>query len=437
MQIVHIVPGSGGSFYCGNCLRDSKYMAGLKQAGAGVVKVPMYLPLFADERDLDDVPVFYGAVNLYLGHNIPAFRKAPKWIKNMLDSGPVLKLAADMAGSTNPKGLEDMTISMLLGESGEQKKELDHLVEWIGNHCEADVVHLSNALLLGLAKRIKEKLDVIVVCTLQDEDVWVNAMDEEFKKRTWALMKERAMDVDAFFAVSDYYAGEMQPLLNISDDKLFTRHIMIDAEDYQYIGTEEKPLNIGYISRMNECNGLELLIDAFILLKRSPRWKDVKLVLTGGSTGDDNKFLYSMKKKIRQAGIVESIEFHKDFEGEGRDEFFRKVSAISVPVLEGEAFGLYLLESMASGIPVVQPEVGAFPEIISKAGGGITYAPNRPDVLAKTLESLLNDREKLSALSKTGRAGVEEHFNIHRQAQETLALYHKIIRKETGDSDAA
>ena len=213
MQIVHIVPGSGGSFYCGNCLRDSKYLTGLKQAGADVIKVPMYLPLFADEHDLEGIPVFYGAISLYLKHSLPIFRKAPKWVDRILNSGPALKLAAGMAGSTNPKGLEDMTISMLLGESGEQKKELDHLVDWIGDHCNADVVHLSNALLLGLAKRIKEKLDVIVVCTLQDEDVWVNAMDEDFKNKTWALMKERARDVDAFFAVSDYYAKEMQPVL--------------------------------------------------------------------------------------------------------------------------------------------------------------------------------------------------------------------------------
>ncbi len=231
MQIIHIVPGSGGSFYCGNCLRDSKYIRGLKDAGAEVIKVPMYLPLFADEHDLDDVPIFYGAISLYLKHTFPILKKAPAWLDKILNSGPMLKFAAHMAGSTNPKGLENMTISMLLGEMGEQKKELDHLVDWIAEHCDADVIHLSNALLIGLAKRIKEKLDVIVVCTLQDEDVWVDAMDEYFKKKTWDTMKERAHDVDAFFAVSSFFAKEMQPILDIPDEKLITHHIMIDAED--------------------------------------------------------------------------------------------------------------------------------------------------------------------------------------------------------------
>jgi glycosyltransferase involved in cell wall biosynthesis len=437
MQIVHIVPGSGGSFYCGNCLRDSKYLTGLKQAGAQVIKVPMYLPLFSDEHDLEDVPVFYGAISLYLKHSIPAFRKAPKWVDKLLNSGPALKFAAGMAGSTNPKGLEDMTLSMLLGESGEQKKELDHLVEWISEHCHADVIHLSNALLMGLARKLKEKLDVVVVCTLQDEDVWVNAMDEQFKKKTWELMKERARDVDAFFAVSSFYAKAMQPVLEIPDEKIYTRHIMIDAEDYQYVNTTEKPLNIGYVSRMNECNGLEVLVDAFILLKKNPRWNEVNLVLTGGSTGDDHKFIKKIKKKITKAGLESAVEFHKDFEEQGLHDFFKKVSMISVPVLEGEAFGLYLLESIASGIPVVQPELGAFPEIIRKSVGGITYTPNKPEALAKALESLLADPDKLAQLSSEGRAGVENHFNLHKQAEDTIRLYKEIIEKLTQDSDAA
>ena len=76
------------------------------------------------------------------------------------------------------------------------------------------------------------------------------------------------------------------------------------------------------------------------------------------------------------------MEFHEAFEGAGRKEFFKKVSLISVPVRNGEAFGMYLLESMASGIPVVQPSLGAFPEIISLSGGGIVYQPNTPEELS-------------------------------------------------------
>lgn len=436
MQIVHIVPGSGGSFYCGNCLRDSEYLQGLKRAGVEVVKVPMYLPIFADEHDIEEIPVFYGAISIYLKHSIPFLRRAPGWIDKILNSGPALKLAAGMAGSTNPKGLEGMTISMLLGETGEQKKELDHMVDWLEKHCHADIIHLSNALLIGLARRIKERLNVKVVCTLQDEDVWVNAMDENFKIQTWDLMKERARDVDAFFAVSNYYANVMQPVLDIPDEKLFIHHITLDPAEYTYQNTSEKPMNIGYISRMCESNGLEVLVDAFILLKKYPEWEAVKLIITGGSTGENDAFVKSVKKKINQSGLENYVEFHKDFE-DGRHDFFKKVSMLSVPVLEGEAFGLYLIESMASGVPVVQPALGAFPEIVEKSGGGIIYHQNTPEQLAKTLTELLGNSEKLDQLSKAGRQGVEQKFNVHHQAKDIVKLYERIKNRSIEDANVA
>ena len=201
MNIIQIIPGSGGSFYCGNCLRDSKYVDALRKLGHQVVKIPMYLPLFSDEHDISDIPIFYGAISTYLKQVYPVFRKAPPWFDKLLNSKPMMKIAASMAGSTRAKGLEDMTISMLLGEQGEQKDELDKMADWIAKHCQPDVIHISNALLLGLARRIKEKVGVPVVCSLQDEDVWVDAMQPQFQQRIWDLMHERAKDVDALVAL--------------------------------------------------------------------------------------------------------------------------------------------------------------------------------------------------------------------------------------------
>jgi glycosyltransferase involved in cell wall biosynthesis len=426
MQVIHIVPGTGGSFYCGNCLRDSTYVQALRKEGIDALKIPMYLPIFSDEHDLTDIPVFYGAISLYLKHKYPILRKAPAWFDKVLNSGLALKFAAKMSGSTRAKGLEDMTISMLLGELGGQKEELDKMVDWIAEHCEADVIHLSNALLIGLARRFQEKLDVLVVCSLQDEDVWVNAMDDHFKKKTWGLMSERANDVDAFIAVSDFYAGVMKEQMNIASEKLYSSYISVDPEDYSYINSSEKAFTIGYISRMCEENGLEVLVDAFILFKKKPGKDNVKLILTGGSTGDDQDFLKMIKNKISEAGISEDVVYHKDFENEGRHEFFSKVSLISVPVLEGEAFGMYLLEAMASGVAVVQPALGAFPEIVGISEGGIIFQPNKPEELAKALDDLHMDPDKLSSLSEKGREGITRHFSIHDQASRMMKFYKQI-----------
>ncbi len=429
MNIIQIIPGSGGSFYCGNCLRDSKYVDALRNQGHQVVKIPMYLPLFSDERDIGEIPIFYGAVALYLKQVYPIFRNMPVWMEKMLNSKPMMKLAGSMAGSTRAKGLEDMTISMLLGEQGQQKEELDQMVDWIVEHCKPDIIHISNALLLGLARRLKEKTGVPVVCSLQDEDVWVDAMQPQFQQKIWDLMHERSNDVDALVAVSNYFAQAMKNKMNLSPEKLHTFYLGVDPEEYDFISVKEKPRNVGYISRMCHENGFDIVVDAFIELKKQKGFEDVKLIATGGSTGDDTKFIKEQRRKLKVADLEDAFEIIPEFEGDERHEFFKKVVLVSVPVRIGEAFGMYLLESMASGIPVVQPALGAFPEIIEVSGGGVTYTPNTPMKLSEAWTELLNNPEKLEKLSLDGWQGTKEKFNIHNHAAEIIGLYERLREK--------
>ncbi len=432
MNIIQIIPGSGGSFYCGNCLRDSKYVDALRKEGHQVVKIPMYLPLFSDEHDLNDIPVFYGAVSIYLKQMIPFLRKAPAWFDKLLNTKPLLKLAASMAGSTNAAGLEEMTVSMLMGEEGKQKEELERMVDWMAEHCKPDIIHLSNALLLGLARRIRERIDVPIICSLQDEDVWVDVMKPQYRDRIWKLMGEKAADVDAFIAVSHYFAGVMKERMALPPEKVFSIYLGVDPEEYEYIPSSGKNRTIGYISRMCHENGFDIVVDAFILLKQQAAFSDVKLIATGGYTAADNRFLSGLKKKIARAGLTSEVIFHEEFEGEERKEFFRKAALASVPVRNGEAFGMYLPELMASGIPIVQPALGAFPEIVSLSGGGRTYTPNTPEKLAEAWAALLYDPATLNDLSYQARKGVTRVFNIHDHAREMVALYQKVRDSKNG-----
>ncbi len=406
MNIMHIIPGSGGSFYCGNCLRDAKYVEAMRKSNHMVRKLPMYLPLFADEHDLSrEIPVFYGAISIYMKQLFPIFRKAPGWVDRALNSKPMLKLASKFAGSTRAKGLEEMTISMLLGEEGQQKEELQKMIDWIVENCDPDVIHLSNALLLGLAHQLGERMQVPVICSLQDEDVWVDVMKPSAAESVWKLMSTKAEDVAKFISVSDYYAVVMKDKMSLPDKKVASVHIGVDPADYTFKPVAEKKRNIGYVSRMCHENGLDILVDAFILLKQKEGFEDVNLVLTGGSTGDDKKFLADIRSRIRENGLQKQVEFHEDFEEQGLREYLEKVSVVSVPVRNGEAFGIYLLECMVSGIPVVQPALGAFPEIVELAGGGVIYQENTPEALALALENLLSDPKEMDRLSRAGNRG--------------------------------
>ena len=424
MKIVHIVPGFGGTFYCGNCLRDSGVVASLKKAGHDAITLPMYLPLTLNGETNPDLPVFYGAVNIYL-KQYPVFRHMPKWFEKWMNTPAVLKFAAKKSGSTRASGLEDLTESMLLGENGHQSEELQQLVDFLKFHEKPDVVHISNALLLGLAKKVRDEVKVPVVCSLQDEDVWVDAMHEDHREKMWQLLAEKAKDVDAFIAVSDFFAGVMQQRMAIPNHKLHVLHVGVNPSAYTYSKPAAEPQAIGFLSRMNDENGFEILIDAFILLKENPAFNNLKLKATGGMTGDDTKFINHQLQKLKQKDIIRDFEILPDFTADALHDFFKSISVLSVPVLKGEAFGLYQLEALASGIPLVQPELGAFPEIIKATGGGVTYKPNTAEALAAKLTEVLSDKAMLEKMSLAGRKAVEENFDCSKLSVQMAEIYAK------------
>lgn len=427
MKIVNIVPGFGGTFYCGNCLRDSAFVGSLREAGHNAVIVPVYLPLAMNgNHDQEGIPVFYGAVSIYLKQQFSLLQKMPHWMEHLLNSSPILKFAARKAGSTRAHGLEELTESMLKGEEGFQRNELQELVTYLKDHEKPDVVHFSNALLLGMAKKIKEEVKVPVVCSLQDEDVWVDSMCGEYRDKIWQLLSEKGHDVDVFIAVSDFYARIMKEKLAIPVEKMHVVNIGINPDLYQYTPPATDPPAIGFLSRMCEENGLGILTDAFIRLKSDTRFKNVRLHLSGGMTGDDKPFVDSQMKKLHRNDLIEYVKIFPDFSLHGLREFFGSLSVLSVPVLKGEAFGLYQLEAMASGVPLVQPELGAFPEIIGITGGGVVYHPNNPDVLSATLAEVISDAENLKKMSKSGHKNVAEKFDCGKLTTKMIDIYCKI-----------
>jgi glycosyltransferase involved in cell wall biosynthesis len=423
MKIVHIVPGFGGTFYCGNCLRDSGVVASLKRAGHDAVTLPMYLPLTIGGQVAEDsLPVFYGAVNIFL-KQYPVFRHMPRWFERLMDTAPVLKFAASKSGSTRASGLEDLTESMLMGAEGHQQEELQQLVDFLKHHEKPDIVHISNALLLGMAEQIRREVNVPVVCSLQDEDVWVDAMHENRREAMWQLLATKSRDVAAFIAVSDYFAGVMKTKMSIPEAKIHVVPIGVDPSAYAWKEPATVPRAIGYVSRLCPENGFEVLVDAFILLRKNPAFSDVRLHATGGSTGDDAAFIRRQREKLRAAGLENDFTLQPGFTQPELQSFLHSVTLLSVPVLNGEAFGLYQLEALACGVPLVQPALGAFPEIARETGGGVIYEPNTPVALAAKLEAVLADPEGLRAMSRAGRRAVEEKYNCSRISSELVRIY--------------
>ncbi len=428
MKIVHIIPGSGGTFYCQNCLRDNELLKNLRNRGHDVIMVPIYLPHNIDGKGImGDTPVFYGAINIYLKEKLPFYRRAPLWLERLLDSESLLQMAAKKAGSTRATGLEEMTLSMLDGENGRQSTELEHLIAYLKKEVRPDIVHLSNALLLGLAKRLKHDLGAKVVCSLQDENEWIDPMSPQYQTKTWEKMAERAVDVDAFIAASRYYADRSVSQLKINSDNVHVVYGGIETERYIPASLDLNPPVIGYLCRMSEYFGLGIIVDAFILIKQQSQFKNAKLYLMGGYTGDDQVFVNKVIRKLKKNKISEDVTFYNKFGIAERIQFLTSLSVLSVPVPGGEAFGAYMIESLASGVPIVQPKAGGYPEFIKNTGGGVIYEPNDPGHLAKAIIGLLSDKDKLTTMGREGRNKVLAQYTMDTMTGKILDIYKNIL----------
>ena len=429
MKIAYVTPGSGGTFYCQNCFRDSDLLKSLEEIGHDVIRVPMYLPTNIDDPGCAaDTPVFFGAINVYLKEKIPFYRHAPVWLERFFDSPALLQYAAKKSGSVKASGLEEMTISMLLGEKGNQASELDHLINYL-HEIKPDVVHLSNALLLGLAHRLKRDLGVGVICSLQDENEWIDLMEEGYRDKVWQLMAETAVDVDFFVTASRYYSEKSQRQLSIPARKIKVIYGGINLDGYEISPLPFEPPVIGYLCRMSEYFGLGILTDAFIKLKKDARFKDVKLHVTGGYTTDDKSFVNEVMKKINLSGYGRDVKIFKNFNKESRVNFLKTLTLLSVPVPGGEAFGAYQVEALAAGVPVVQPRAGCFPEFVETTKGGVIYDPNNSETLTAEITSLLSAPEQIRQMGTQGRKTVLERFSMDNMARDMVKVYEEVLGK--------
>jgi glycosyltransferase involved in cell wall biosynthesis len=386
--------------------------------------VPLYLPIVSDELAEHSVDsVFFGGINVYLQQKSSVFRNTPRWLDSIFDSPSLLKWAAKRGGMTNAGELGDMTLSMLRGEDGNQVKELKRLVSWLAEKTKKpDVIHISNALLLGMVPRIKSKLHVPVVCSLQDEDIWVDALPEPQRQETWEIMAQLSKEVDAFIAVSNYYKDFMCERLDLPDHKVHVVYNAIDLKDYEQSSLPMNPPVIGFLERQCREKGLSILANAFIILKKSSKIPGLKLRIAGGSIVEDAPFLKEVNSRFFEAGVSNDLEFLPNLGYEERLEFLKTITIMSVPAEHKEAFGIYIIEALASGVPVVEPNQGAFPELIGITKGGILYEPNDPEILAKTIESLLLSPENLRKLGELGKKTVFEKFSVDYMAQEVIKI---------------
>jgi glycosyltransferase involved in cell wall biosynthesis len=423
--------GGAGQMYCGSCLRDNALATELIARGHDVTLLPVYTPTRTDEPNVSEEKVFFGGISVYLEQYVPIFRKSPRWLDRLWDSTPMLELASRRSISTSPQMLGEMTVSMLRGEDGFQHKEIEKLTEWARHETPPDVISLPYTLLLGLAKPIKETLNRPVCCTLQGEDLFLDGLQEPYKSEAMDLIRQSINHVDVFISVSDYYAEFMPGYLGIPREKIRVVPLGINLQGYRKRNREpSQPFTIGYFARVAPEKGLHVLADAYQLLRADERIPRARLEIAGYLGAEHKGYLSKIEQSLKDAGLGGEVLYHGELDREQKITFMRKLDVLSVPATYNEPKGMFLLEAMACGVPVVQPRRGAFTEIVEKTGGGLLVEPDNPESLANGLLEIYRDPELGEKLGTQGLENVRNHYSVTRMADRAVEVYEDLVSGE-------
>jgi len=421
MKILFIIPGSGDSFYCGNCFRDNLQASALRNAGHDVIIMPLYLPL-KHESFKADTPLFFPATTYYMEQKFFGKRKMPEWMKRLTGSDAMLNLASSMSGTTSAKGMEGMTLSMIKGSDPAFTDQINQIINWIQTREKPDIIHLSSTLLIGIAKVLRDQLDIPIICSVQDEEIWIDSLNKDDANLAWRSIAENIRYIDRFITASEYYKDIVRKRIpQISEvDVIYPG---VDRGKYASENYPEYPV-IGFFYHINRQNGLDILVDAFIRLKKKNSIKNLKLKIGGGYTGKDKQFLKRIKKML--APYAADVEISDSYSLEEQVRFYKDISVISVPITFEEGIGLYLCEAFAAGRPAVEPATGSFPEIVGEAG--LLYSPNSSEALVEALEKLLADPHLYNQLAGKATELSATRYNEQILAEKLLLLYRRYIR---------
>jgi glycosyltransferase involved in cell wall biosynthesis len=416
--------GGAGSMYCGSCLRDNALAAELLRRGHDVLLTPVYTPTRTDEQNVSGKQVFFGGISVFLEQHSPIFRHTPRFIDRIWDSSLALRLATKRQIRVDARSLGEMTVSMLKGVDGYQAKEIDKLLEWLRTEPPFDVINLPYALLLGLAEPLKRALQRPVCVTLGGDDLFLDAIGEPHRQQAMELIAKASVHVDAFVPVSQYYMDFMPTYLGVPAAKMRLAPLGINLDAFTPRGPRRAdPFTIGYLARIAPEKGLHVLAAAYIQLRKRSGTDGIRLVAAGYLPPEHRSYLAEVKATLRAAGLEQEFEYRGEVDRAQKVAFLHELDLLSVPTTYKEPKGLFVLEAMAAGVPVVQPRHGAFPEMIDRAGGGLTVKPDDPDALADGILALRLDPELAASLGRAGAAGVREHYSAERMAERVEQIY--------------
>ena len=271
-KIVYLTAGAGGMF-CGSCMHDNALATALKRSGWDIELVATYTPIRTDETDMSVDHVLFGGLNVFLQQKIPLLRYIPAALDRFLDNPKLIRRVTAKAMNTDSKTLGSLAVSMLKGTLGNQRKEVQHMVKWLGLH-KPDVLIFTNALIAGSIPELKKRLHIPIIVTLQGDDVFLDSLPPKYRQQCIDLISKQSQFVDAYIVHSEFYRDYISEYFSLPKDKFQVTPLGLDVDQF-YPSLEitdrsqRSEFNIGYLARLSPEKGLHNLVDGFIELKKT------------------------------------------------------------------------------------------------------------------------------------------------------------------------
>ena len=440
--------------YCGSCLHGNTLAAALRAAGQDCTLAPMYTPLRTDEKNVSIRRVAFGGINVYLQEHSAIFRHTPWAFDHLLDSPGLLRWATGHSASVRPERLGPMTVSMLEGEQGRHRKEVEKLVRWLAD-IRPDVVHLNNVMLVGVVREIIRRLGAAVVCSLTGEDIFLEKLPEPHHGRALNLLRERAAELTAMVAMNRYYADFMAEYLRVPRERI---HVILPGLNLEgmrasplshwerasvraavekdgkpspllraptegWLGEGRFSTEIGFLARICPDKGLHQLAAALKLLAADPDVPPTRVRAAGYLDPADRPYLLEIQRQMADAGLADRFEYVGELDHAEKIAFLESLDVFCLPTVYRESKGLSVFEAWANGVPAVLPRHGAFPEMIDDTGGGVLCDPGDPASLAAALKRMILDPDFAAQCGGRAQQIVHGRYNAEAMARRMIELY--------------
>lgn len=224
----------------------------------------------------------------------------------------------------------------------------------------------------------------------------------------------------------------------------------VDARHFSSAPASKDPLALGeksllFVGRVSPEKGVHVLLEAFALVvKQFPRArldvigdigecrKDFLVALSDdarvtrlASFYDGRRYWSHLEDRLKLPGLGGRVKFHGSMPHSQLVSHYRHADVLVNPSLS-EAFGMSLIEAMATETPVVASRVGGMAEIVEDGTTGVLVEPDDAKALADAICRVLSDTGLARSMGRAGRDRVHERFTWTRIAEDLYHVYEKV-----------